>query len=102
MRSRPNANLLVTANAAVLDVPCRSGDHRDHSNRGARLRVLSIHSRSHAGELEGHFACWLLGQPLSSIAAGQEADTLQFVEGGLVYRLPWAMEAIRVRGIANG
>jgi hypothetical protein len=44
---------------------------------------------------------WLLGQPLTTIAAGQESDTLQFVEGGLVYRLPWAMEAIRVRAIAN-
>jgi hypothetical protein len=30
------------------------------------------------------------------------AEGLQFVETGLVYRLPWAMEAIRVRGIANG
>lgn len=45
---------------------------------------------------------WLLGQPLAAIAAGQESDTLQFIEGGLVYRLPWAMEAIRVRAIANG
>jgi superfamily II DNA/RNA helicase len=45
--------------------------------------------------------CWLLGEPLANVAAGQEADALQFVEGGLVYRLPWAMEAIRVRGIAN-
>ena len=46
--------------------------------------------------------CWLLGEPLATVSAGQEADTLQFLEGGLVYRLPWAMEAIRVRGIANG
>ena len=46
--------------------------------------------------------CWLLGQPLADVAAGQAAETLQFVEGGLVYRLPWAMEAIRVRGLANG
>ena len=46
--------------------------------------------------------CWLLGEPLATVAAGQESETLQFVEGGLVYRLPWAMEAIRVRGIANG
>jgi hypothetical protein len=45
---------------------------------------------------------WLLGEPLAGIAAGQESDTLQFVEGGLVYRLPWAMEAIRVRAEANG
>ena len=45
---------------------------------------------------------WLLGEPLFVIAAGQESETLQFIEGGLVYRLPWAMEAIRVRGVANG
>ncbi|HEY0921699.1 DEAD/DEAH box helicase [Rheinheimera pacifica] len=45
---------------------------------------------------------WLLGQPLTGIASGQESQTLQFIEGGLVYRLPWAMEAIRVRAAANG
>ena len=45
---------------------------------------------------------WLLGEPLAAVAAGQEAETLQFVEGGLVYRLPWALEAIRVRAAANG
>jgi superfamily II DNA/RNA helicase len=45
---------------------------------------------------------WLLGQPLAAIATGQESETLQFIEGGLVYRLPWALEAIRVRAAANG
>ena len=45
---------------------------------------------------------WLLGQPLAQLGAGDPSATLQFVEGGLVYRLPWAMEAIRVRGIGNG
>ena len=44
---------------------------------------------------------WLLGQPLAALAAGDEDDVLQFVEGGLVYRLPWAMESIRVRATAN-
>jgi len=45
---------------------------------------------------------WLLGQPLAIISTGYESDTLQFIEGGLVYRLPWAVEAIRVRAAANG
>ncbi|MGB7244697.1 MAG: DEAD/DEAH box helicase [Sulfitobacter sp.] len=45
---------------------------------------------------------WLLGLPIAAVATGQETETLRFVEGGLVYRLPWAMEAIRVRAIANG
>ena len=45
---------------------------------------------------------WLLGERLAAIAVGQESETLQFMEGGLVYRLPWAMEAVRVRAAANG
>ncbi|MFZ6776983.1 DEAD/DEAH box helicase [Undibacterium sp. Ji83W] len=45
---------------------------------------------------------WLFGQQIATLASDQESETLQFVEGGLVYRLPWAMEAIRVRAIANG
>lgn len=44
---------------------------------------------------------WLLGQPLAALGGAQPSETLQFVEGGLVYRLPWAMEAIRVRAAAN-
>ncbi|QKD02821.1 DEAD/DEAH box helicase [Mesorhizobium loti] len=47
-------------------------------------------------------ASWLRGDSLAPLGSGQEADTLRFVESGLVYRLPWAMEAIRVRGLANG
>jgi hypothetical protein len=39
---------------------------------------------------------------MAAIVQGQEADALQFIEGGLVYRLPWAMEALRVRASANG
>lgn len=45
---------------------------------------------------------WLLGQPLAALTAHQSTDALQFIEGGLVYRLPWAMEALRVRALANG
>ncbi|MGK3600636.1 DEAD/DEAH box helicase, partial [Escherichia coli] len=45
---------------------------------------------------------WLLGHPLAMMIAGEEVDALQFIEGGLGYRLPWAMEALRVRAAANG
>ena len=45
---------------------------------------------------------WLSGQALADIAVGQESATLLFIERGLVYRLPWALEAIRVRATANG
>jgi hypothetical protein len=45
---------------------------------------------------------WLLGRPLATMAVGREAETLQFVEGELVFRLPWALEAIRVRAATHG
>jgi hypothetical protein len=45
---------------------------------------------------------WLQGLPVATATAGGDADAFQFIEGGIVYRLPWALEAIRVRGIANG
>ena len=45
---------------------------------------------------------WLRGENLSSFTVENTTEVLQFVEGGLIYRLPWGMEAIRVRAIANG
>jgi superfamily II DNA/RNA helicase len=46
---------------------------------------------------------WLLGLPLTQMAEPSGAsDASDFVEDALVYRLAWAMEAIRVRSIANG
>lgn len=44
---------------------------------------------------------WLRGETIASRGVTQGNDVLQFVEQGLVYRLPWAMEAVRVRAIAN-
>jgi hypothetical protein len=45
-------------------------------------------------------AGWLRGTAMIDIGATSE-DALRFVEGGLIYSLPWAMEAVRVRAIAN-
>lgn len=45
---------------------------------------------------------WLLGSPLDGVAPEAASDALRFIENGLVYKLPWAMESIRVRAIANG
>lgn len=44
---------------------------------------------------------WLEGKALAGLAAGREDGVLKFVEQALVYKLPWAMEAVRVRGLAH-
>jgi superfamily II DNA/RNA helicase len=88
--------LLVTANAAILH------DHAENAIATITTiaeRVFRVYPFSPDPMPENWrtiLRSWLLGEPLTSVAAGQEADTLQFVEGGLVYRLPWAMEALRV------
>lgn len=99
----PDVNsLLVQANAALL--------MSDHDAAIVNLTTLAerlftfypFEPSPFPGNWREILRCWLLGQPLAGAIAGQEAEALQFIEGGLVYRLPWAMEAVRVRATENG
>ncbi len=45
-------------------------------------------------------SAWLSGDALADLASADK-DVLRFVENGLVFTLPWGMEAIRVRAEAN-
>ena len=94
-------DLLVTANAAVLTSHVEAAITAITTIAERVFEFYPFTPDLIVANWKAVLRCWLLGQPLTSVAAGQEADMLQFVEGGLVYRLPWAMEAIRVRGIAN-
>lgn len=99
----PEANdLLIQANAALA-----AADHEAAiaAITGIAERVFAFYPFEpdpFPANWRDILRCWLLGQPLAAIVAGQEAESLQFIEGGLVYRLPWAMEALRVRAAANG
>jgi len=46
-------------------------------------------------------AAWLNGEPIVLLTTDNQDKVLQFIEQGLVYKLPWAMEAVRVRGLAH-
>ncbi|MGV9823867.1 DEAD/DEAH box helicase [Nocardia xishanensis] len=43
---------------------------------------------------------WLQGKPMSEIAPDDNGEVLEFIEDSLGYRLPWAMEAVRVQASA--
>lgn len=45
---------------------------------------------------------WLQGLPLAALTGENATNVLRFVENGLIYKLPWGIEAIRVRAQANG
>ena len=94
--------LLVNINAAL-----RAGDAEVAINATTSLaeRVFAFYPFTPSTMPDNWrelLRCWLLGEPLVRLAFGQESETLHFIEGGLVYRLPWAMEAVRVRAAANG
>jgi hypothetical protein len=40
---------------------------------------------------------WVAGDSMSDLAGGKDAEVIEFIEGALVYRLVWGMEAVRVR-----
>jgi hypothetical protein len=44
---------------------------------------------------------WLRGRPMADLGETHIGELLRFVENGLIYRLPWGLEAIRVRAQAN-
>jgi len=44
---------------------------------------------------------WLKGEPISSLPNCNDPEALQFIEDALIYRLPWGMEAVRVRALAH-
>lgn len=46
-------------------------------------------------------AAWLRGGRIVAVEGGDDPDTLRFIEDALIYRLPWGMEAVRVRGLAH-
>lgn len=50
---------------------------------------------------EDILAAWLRGEDASQMVTGNITDTLEFIEDSLAYRLPWALEAVRVRATAH-
>jgi hypothetical protein len=45
---------------------------------------------------------WILGYRIADIAGDIESEVVDFIERNLVYKLVWALEAVRVRAVAAG
>lgn len=50
---------------------------------------------------EAILAGWMQGMPVAEIDATSADERLEFIEDTLAYRLPWALEAVRVRKAAH-
>ncbi|HDY7830312.1 TPA: DEAD/DEAH box helicase [Vibrio vulnificus] len=98
----PEANsLLVSANAQIL-----SGEVQDAVESVILLCELLFEidpfiPTTLPEDWRQIVNAWLKGESLKEQNFSSLNDTLKFVEDGLVYRLPWGLEAIRVRAEVN-
>jgi len=44
---------------------------------------------------------WMLGKPMAEIVATDPEGLVEFIDDAIVYRLVWALEAVRVRSVAH-
>ena len=94
--------LLIEANAAILD---RDGDRVVGAVLGLAERLFEIEPFVPTPLPEGWrklLEGWVRGEPLSDVASMRHDNDLRFVENGVVYKLSWGVEALRVRAVANG
>ena len=93
--------LLIEANGAILE---RDSDRAVGAVFGLAERLFGIQPFVPApfpDEWRQVLERWVRGEPLTGLAANGTDDILRFVENGLVYKLPWAVDAVRVRALAN-
>lgn len=94
-------NLLIQANSGVL-----FGDEGLAIAAITRLAELAFGIETFMPQVmpqnwKAIISAWLRGRDIATVAGDDPDAVLQFVEQALMYRLPWAMEAMRVRAIAN-
>ena len=94
-------NFLIVANAHISD-----GNEDEAITAITQLadlifQIQSFTPNTFPENWKDVLTLWLKGQPIVNVDIGDIGDVLQFVEDGLVYRLPWGMEAVRVRAEAN-
>ncbi|SDL34216.1 Helicase conserved C-terminal domain-containing protein [Microbacterium azadirachtae] len=65
------------------------------------LDIFPFTPKSRPDNWEKILVGWLRGRPVAEIAADDSLETAEFIEDTLAYRLPWALEAVRVRATAH-
>lgn len=97
----PQANAyLIDANSAILTGDDALAVQSIKELAALIFKIPPFRPEPFPPDWSGILETWLDGKPIADLA-DNDPDTLRFVEDALVYRLPWGMEAIRVRAEAN-
>lgn len=92
--------LLIQANGALVAGENEAAIEALTGFAEIAFQIPPFAPRSAANNWRDLLRCWLEGRPMSAFAHGDSA-VLQFVEDAFLYRLPWALEAVRVHGLAR-
>ena len=94
--------LLIEANAAIIE---NDNIRAVQAVRGLAERLFEVEPfvpDPFPEEWREVLDLWLRGESIAVFGAERSDNLLRFVENGLVYKLPWAIDAVRVRARANG
>ncbi len=93
--------LIIESNSAILEGKL---DHAVHTILELAKRLFAIDPfvpDPFPDDWTHVLAKWLKGERVTGTNLTQSEDILRFVENGLVYKLSWAIDAVRVRALAN-
>lgn len=93
--------LLIEANSAINE---SDTDRAVDAVRGMAERLFQVEPfvpNPYPEEWRDVLELWLRGEPIAVFGVEQSDKILRFIENGLVYKLPWAIDAVRVRARAN-
>ena len=91
--------LLLEANTAILEADQEGAISAVLGLARLLFRIPPFVPDPFPEQWEEVLKSWLKGESIAE--HGRNDDILRFVENGLVYKLPWAVDAIRVRARAN-
>ena len=94
-------NLLVIINACLID-----GDEEKAISTMMKFaeiifQISPFTPNKKPDNWKALFTSWLKGDVIAEVVDSDNPDTLKFIEDALIYKLPWGMEAVRVRGLAH-
>ena len=93
--------LLIDANASILEGDSDRAVHAVLRLAELLFDVEPFKPDPRPTEWPEILDCWLKGKPLNRFPPDRLDKVLRFVENGLTYKLPWGVEAVRVRAVAN-
>jgi len=94
-------NLLVIINACLIDGDEEKAISTMIEFAGIIFQISPFTPNKKHDNWKALFTGWLKGDVIAEVVDSDDPETLKFIEDAFIYKLPWGMEAVRVRGLAH-